>query len=292
MRAGLILAVLSLVPGVAIAQGRLIVNRVEIDDPADRMKIFGVEFGSEDPAVALEGIPMVVVSHTSSEIVIEMPPGTPPGTYLLTVGQPLGARRHWDEFNVTVGTEGPQGPQGVPGPQGPQGSIGPQGAPGLQGPAGSQGVPGTPGAPGATGLQGPPGPPGPQGSQGLPGPQGLPGLQGPQGVQGLPGPPASSFPVACIPQVVGVNFAACCRMNARTGQTSCRVSLDGGGSWQSGPADPFTAAVDGSYSLACAPGAGGVHFPVCCRSDAAGNVTCRVATNSTLTSWSAEVVAF
>jgi hypothetical protein len=264
MGRSLVLAVFVLAPTMASAQPqqRLIVNRVEVDEPAGQMRVFGVEFGDDEPEVALEGVPAVVVSHTPTEIVIETPAGTSPGTYLLTVAQPFGGRPFRDEFNVAFGAEGPQGPPGATGPQG------------LQGPVGPQGIQGPPGLPGATGPQGSPGPP------------------GPQGLQGPPGPPASSYPVACIPQVVGVNFPACCRMNARTGQTSCRLSTDGGVSWQSGPADPFAAAADGSYSLACSPGAGGIHFPICCRSDAAGNVTCRVATSATLTSWSAATVAF
>ncbi len=277
----LVLAVFLLAPTMLSAQVRLVVHRVEVDEPAGQMRIFGVEFGDDEPEVALEGVPVIVVSHTPSEIVIETPPGTSPGTYLLTVAQPaLIGRPFRDAFNVTFGAEGPQGPPGAPGPQGTQGPVGPQGLPGSQGAVGPQGIQGPPGLPGATGPQG------------IPGPPGLQGPPGPQGVQGVPGPPASSYPVACIANVPGLHFPACCRMNARNGQTSCRVSLDAGVSWQPGPADPFAAAADGSYSLACFPGVSGVILPMCCRSDAAGSLTCRRAFGATFTSWSAEAVVF
>ena len=113
----------------AAADG-FVINRVEVDDPAGQIDIFGTGFGADQPVVTLEGIPVVVVSHTATEIVVTMPAGTVPGTYLLTVSQvpsgPFGGGASSD-FYVTVGAEGPQGPQGVPGPAGP---TGPQGPPG------------------------------------------------------------------------------------------------------------------------------------------------------------------
>ncbi len=121
-----------------------------------------------------------------------------------------------DEFVVTVGGGGPQGPQGKIGPQGEQGKIGPQGEPGPAGigepgPQGEQGKIGPQGDPGDQGVQGkigpqgdpgvgeqgPPGDPGPQGIQGKIGPAGPPStVPGPQGVQGKIGPagPPSTVP--------------------------------------------------------------------------------------------------
>jgi hypothetical protein len=98
---------------------------------------------------------------------------------------------------ITVGEQGPPGPQGIPGPVGPGG---PQGAPGGMGPTGAQGPKGDTGA--ASTVPGPPGPVGPQGETGadstVPGPQGPQGDQGPQGPQGDPGPtgPAGGLPDA------------------------------------------------------------------------------------------------
>ena len=88
------------------------------------MRISGAGFGADEPDVTLEGLPMVVVSHDPTEIVIDMPPGLAPATYLLTVAQVDGDRRLRAEFEVTVGAEGPQGPQGIPGAQGRKGRSG------------------------------------------------------------------------------------------------------------------------------------------------------------------------
>ena len=88
---------------------RLTINRVEVDEAVDQMRISGVEFGVDEPSVTLEGVPMVVISHSPTDIVITMPAGTTPGTYLLEVSKGGHHERDQDAFNVTVGTEGPQG---------------------------------------------------------------------------------------------------------------------------------------------------------------------------------------
>jgi hypothetical protein len=160
-----VLFVLVLIPGIAAPADRLTINRVEVDEAAGEMRVSGIAFGEDEPRVTLEGIPMVVVSHSPTEIVITMLAGTTPGTYLLTVSQGPAPHRK-GVFNVTVGAEGPQGPQGVPGPQGPEGEPGPQGPQGGPGP------------------QGPPGAPGPQGPQGVPGPQGPTGPPGSANIDG------------------------------------------------------------------------------------------------------------
>lgn len=66
--------------------------------------------------------------------------------------RPAVCRKH--ERAVSLGVQGPQGPQGIAGPQGP---AGPQGEKGDSGPAGPQGVAGPAGPIGATGPQGIPG---------------------------------------------------------------------------------------------------------------------------------------
>lgn len=74
-------------------------------------------------------------------IVVDLPPGIPPGQHLLRAQQ----GDVETELFFVLGGLGEQGPQGPPGPPGPPGE---------------DGVPGFPGATGATGPQGPPGPPG------------------------------------------------------------------------------------------------------------------------------------
>jgi hypothetical protein len=136
-----IAVLVALAPGLALARSELTINRVAVDEASGHITIHGVEFGSGEPDVALEGIPMAVVSHTETQIVIDLPSGTAAGTYLLTVTRPDGGGpSRTDDIDVTIGGQGPQGPQGVPGPPGPQGETGPQGEMGPQGPAGSSGL--------------------------------------------------------------------------------------------------------------------------------------------------------
>jgi collagen triple helix repeat protein/IPT/TIG domain-containing protein len=135
-----------------------VINRVEVDDAAGQVEINGLGFGADEPVVTLEGVPMTVLSHNDTQVVTTLPAGTVPGTYLLRMLQanpngPFGGRVHTD-FHVTVGEEGPQGPQGVPGPVGPQGVPGPTGATGPAGPIGPQGPAGPNGLP-DTGCPGP-----------------------------------------------------------------------------------------------------------------------------------------
>ena len=144
--------------GVAMpaAADDFIINRVEVDDAAGLIEINGLGFGTDVPLVTLEGTPLNVVSNNNTLIVVTLPAGTVPGTYLLRViqqvaGGPFGGRS-MAAFNATVGEMGPVGPQGPAGPAGPQGVTGPQG------PQGPQGVPGPQGPQGATGPAGPAGP--------------------------------------------------------------------------------------------------------------------------------------
>jgi hypothetical protein len=116
---------------------------------------------------------------------------------------------------------------------------------------------------------------------------------GAQGPQGPAGAGAVMYQVACINGTSGFTFPICCRINSRNGQTSCRVAQDwNAASWISGPSDPFGAAADGNYTLSCWAGVSGQNFPTCCRSDAAGNVTCRAANNFSLSSWGTVGTAF
>jgi hypothetical protein len=154
---GFVFALVALVnPGVAnaAAPDGLRIQRVEIDEPADEMTILGQNLGLEEPAVTLEGIPLVVLLHEPNRIVASLPAQMIPGSYRLTVSAGNGSQNS-DIFHVAIGTAGPQGEPGEAGPigpQGPTGATGPQGPTGATGPAGPTGPQGPPG----TGTHGAP----------------------------------------------------------------------------------------------------------------------------------------
>src|SRR4029079_16519762 len=82
--------------------------------------------------------PLTVVSQTSTQIVVTLPSGLVPGTYVLSV-QVGNGNGNFDESIVTIGAIGPMGPAGPAGSQGSPGPAGPAGATGAQGPAGPAG---------------------------------------------------------------------------------------------------------------------------------------------------------
>ena len=144
---------------------------------------------------------LVVTNWTDNLIYAQIPSGTPPATYLLTVANgpvvpSAAATINSADISLTIGAvgpTGPQGPQGVQGERGPQGIQGPQGPQGLQGERGPQGI------------QGPQGERGPQGVQGLPGPAGPAGVSlvywtsGPAGAGGwTPVAPKGSPPSTLV----------------------------------------------------------------------------------------------
>ncbi len=134
--------------------------------------------------------PLVVISHTATDIHVELPADLEPGDYSLGVFNGRSFRQR-DIFDSTVPGPGTPGMPGEPGPTGPEG---PPGAPGPPGPPGADGAPGPPGA------SGPPGPPGPAGPVGPQGPPGMDGMQGP------PGDPPGPF--ACPPGEFVLSFDA------------------------------------------------------------------------------------
>jgi hypothetical protein len=146
-----ILAILSLAFGAApVAAEAPVIGSVHVDDVAGRIAIHGTGFGDQSaPLVTLEGIPLEIVNYTSNEVVVNLPAGTAPGTYLLDL-QNTSPSSEIDrgtrvDYYAAVGAEGPEGPQGVPGPPGPTGPDGPEGPPGA---TGAQGLPGPQGIPG------------------------------------------------------------------------------------------------------------------------------------------------
>jgi collagen triple helix repeat protein/glycine rich protein len=122
----------------AQAAGTPVITNAVADSSIGMLTIDGASLPAS-PQVVLGTLPLVVLAATASEIQAVLPPGIPPGTYLLVV---TGTGKHPTSasFVVTIGAVGPQGPpgtdgaQGIPGPPGPDGPPGPPGPPG---PAGS-----------------------------------------------------------------------------------------------------------------------------------------------------------
>lgn len=113
------------------------------------LHIVGLNLGGARPKVTLGMLPLSVVSMTATQIDAVIPPSVAPGSYLLTVtmgkgmtddGSDVDAGKY-DEFWITIGGTGPQGPVGATGPQGPAGATGAPGAIGPQGPAGAAAAP-------------------------------------------------------------------------------------------------------------------------------------------------------
>jgi hypothetical protein len=109
---------------------QLVIVSARADSLATTLTIDGHSFGDGQPVVTFNGMPLVIVSATSSEIVADLPPGLAPATYLLTVSRGP-ATTQFDSFNVTLGAVGAPGPAGATGPQGPAGATGPQGPAGT-----------------------------------------------------------------------------------------------------------------------------------------------------------------
>lgn len=204
-----------------------VITEARANDANTILQVVGTDLSGGAPRLTLgtQAAPLVVTLATSTRIEALLPPGVPPGTYLLTLT--IGKYRdrkssdsegpRGDEFWVTLGAQGPSGPQGIAGPAGatgqqglagPPGPAGPQGVAGATGPAGLQGPPGTAGA---MGLQGPAGSPGAAGKEGSIGPQGMPGKDGmdgpigPAGPQGPPGPGGGGTSVPSLESLAGVS---------------------------------------------------------------------------------------
>jgi hypothetical protein len=97
---------------------------------------------------------------------------------------------------------------GLQGPAGPEGSVGPKGADGAVGPAGPEGPDGSKGADGAVG---PAGPVGPEGADGAVGPAGPPGPTGGNAI----------YACSCTPQRPVLTTESTCRKHCPKGAESC-----------------------------------------------------------------------
>jgi hypothetical protein len=153
-----VLAVIACSLALADSPGRLLITDAKVDFVAHSITISGQNFGTTSPSVLLDSTVLSVVNHTATSIVATLSPIPPAGSYLLDVA--IGpSQNDFDLFDITIGTQGPQGIQGIQGVQGqtgPQGSQGPQGSLGPQGSQGPQGTQGPAGV-GSTGAQGPAG---------------------------------------------------------------------------------------------------------------------------------------
>ena len=115
---------------------------------------------------------------------------------------------------VTLGLQGPAGPEGSAGPKGADGAVGPAGPEGSAGPKGAvgpEGPVGPKGADGAVGPAGPEGPVGPKGADGAVGPAGPPGPTGGNAI----------YACSCLPQRPVLTTESTCRKHCPKGAESC-----------------------------------------------------------------------
>lgn len=171
----------------------IVIEQVQVfldGNVATAAQIKGINFpGNGKSRVALLGIDnaLPILDATPDTLEVELP-NVPAGEYQLTVfrnkkGPVCRDESIWcDEFDLSIGAQGPQGEMGPTGPQGPPGDTGPQGPPGPKGEIGDQGPLGPQGPQGPQGGIGPPGSPGGKGDDGDQGPQGPVGKPGPDGV--------------------------------------------------------------------------------------------------------------
>jgi hypothetical protein len=101
---------------------QLVIGSATADFTAGTLTIGGANFGDSQPAVTLNGVPLVVASSSPTEIVADLPEHVGPGSYLLTVSRGP-ATTQFDTFSVTLGAVGPTGPTGPVGPPGPAGTF-------------------------------------------------------------------------------------------------------------------------------------------------------------------------
>ncbi|MDA7718607.1 collagen-like protein [Pseudomonadales bacterium] len=93
-----------------------------------------------------EGVPLTIVSGTPSELLLDFPHSfSENGDYKLSVRTGNGKSKQ-DEWDLTIGAVGPEGPRGEKGDPGENGAPGDKGLPGPRGPAGLPGDSGTNGS--------------------------------------------------------------------------------------------------------------------------------------------------
>jgi len=163
--------------------------------------------------------PLQIITKTNNSLTVLLPPGTSPGSYLMTVSTTNPAQ--FDEFYVTIGAMGPAGPKGDTGAQGIQGPIGLAGPTGPQGPKGDTGAVGPIGPAGPQGVAGAQGPAGPAGPSGRTGDTGLTGPAGATGATGPQGPAGNS--ISSLGNLSGI----ACNVGGTSGTLSVDVASNG-----------------------------------------------------------------
>ena len=120
---------------------RMHIFSAEVNASLTQVFITGSHFGKRLGTVRFGTSEATVDAWSPTVVVIQVPAGTEPGSYLLTLQRPEGSagRLH---------RRGGRRP-GPAGPVGPPGRAGPTGPPGPVGPAGLNGQPGPPRGPGA-----------------------------------------------------------------------------------------------------------------------------------------------
>jgi hypothetical protein len=241
-------------PPQPLPSGRhLTVTEIHVnDDPPGTLIILGRDFDFGRPLVVTFGDlgSLEILTATPNVIIVACPrdvngrPTCVDGDFLVTVSTGIGQSQN-DQYDLTIGVHGPQGPQGQTGPQGPVGVQGPQGP---QGPQGSQGPQGAPGPTGSTGPAGASG----AGTAGPPGPPGARGPTGPAGASSGKTFALCTKPGVVVP-IVGstqcLNTVPCnCQNRLSMVQGPCKVTSD-------------TGSCEATF---CADSSGGFSFGSCC----------------------------
>lgn len=132
------ISLLALAVCIPVLANAITINSALPNYTNNQLTIAGTGFGSA-PTVKLDAMSLTLVSHSSTQIVANLPTTVGSGSFLLAVTAGTSSTTFELSLGV-VGPPGPQGPQGSKGsqgPQGPQGTQGPQGAQGPQGPSGA-----------------------------------------------------------------------------------------------------------------------------------------------------------
>jgi hypothetical protein len=120
--------------------GNILINSAVVNSSVTQITVSGSGFqsGTAAPNVRFDGTVLTVTSFSDTQFVASLPSGLGPGSYLLEVAT-SNSFNSTNDFEVTIGAQGPTGPQGPIGPAGPQGPIGATGPQGPAGPTGPQG---------------------------------------------------------------------------------------------------------------------------------------------------------
>ncbi len=111
----------------------LTVNNATINYGVNQVTFSGSGFepAKKAPTVLFNGAPLTVNSYTNTQIVATLPAHTTAGTYAIIVANSLG---EFNNFDLTYGAAGPQGPIGsLQGQRGRQGRRGRQVTPDRKG---------------------------------------------------------------------------------------------------------------------------------------------------------------